>query len=43
VLAEELAAGTHKLTSFRRETPSSIADSQRDPLQEQPFTAAVTL
>jgi len=43
VLAAELAAGNHKLTSFRRETPSSIAEEQRDPLQEQPFTAAVTL
>jgi len=31
VLAEELSAGNHKLTSFRRETPSAIADVQRDP------------
>ena len=31
VLAEELAAGHHKLTSFRRETPSAIADADREP------------
>jgi len=31
VLAGELSAGNHKLTSFRRETPSAIADVQRDP------------
>jgi S-adenosylmethionine decarboxylase len=31
VLAAELSAGNHKLTSFRRETPSAIADLQRDP------------
>ena len=31
VLAEELSAGNHKLTSFRLETPSAIADVQRDP------------
>ena len=43
VLAEELAANDHKLTSFRRETPSAIAGSLRDPLRDQAFTAAVTL
>lgn len=43
VLAAELSANDHKLTSFRRETPPSIAESPRDPLQEQGFTAAVTL
>ena len=31
VLAAELAAGSHKLTSFRRETPAAIADSEREP------------
>jgi hypothetical protein len=31
VLAEQLSAGNHKLTSFRRETPSAIADVPRDP------------
>jgi S-adenosylmethionine decarboxylase len=31
VLADELGAASHKLTSFRRETPGSIADSERDP------------
>jgi S-adenosylmethionine decarboxylase len=31
VLAEELAATSQKLTSFRRETPSAIADSEREP------------
>jgi len=43
VLAAELSANDHKLTSFRRETPPSIAESPRDPLQEHGFTAAVTL
>ena len=43
VLAAELSANDHKLTSFRRETPPSIAESPRDPLKEQGFTAAVTL
>ena len=42
-VADVLGPGTHKLTSFRRETPSCIADSQREPLQEQPFSAAVTV
>ena len=37
VLAEELSAGNHKLTSFRRETPSAIADVQRDPSLESIF------
>jgi S-adenosylmethionine decarboxylase len=31
VLAAELAAGSHKLTSFRRETPDAIAASERQP------------
>jgi S-adenosylmethionine decarboxylase len=31
VLVEELAAADHKLTSFRRETPGSIAGSEREP------------
>ena len=31
VLAEELAATSQKLTSFRRETPSAIAASEREP------------
>ncbi|QVL52503.1 MAG: adenosylmethionine decarboxylase [Cyanobium sp. M30B3] len=31
VLAAELGAGTHKLTSFRRETPAAIAGSEREP------------
>jgi S-adenosylmethionine decarboxylase len=31
VLWEELGAGRHKLTSFRRETPEALADSQREP------------
>jgi S-adenosylmethionine decarboxylase proenzyme len=43
VLAAGLSANDHKLTSFRRETPPSIAESPRDPLQEHGFTAAVTL
>ena len=33
VLADELGATSHKLTSFRRETPSSIAGSDRAPSQ----------
>ena len=37
VLAEELSAGNHELTSFRRETPSAIADVQRDPSLESIF------
>jgi S-adenosylmethionine decarboxylase len=32
VLVSELLAAHHKLTSFRRETPSSVAESDRDPL-----------
>ena len=43
VLAAELSANDHKLTSFRRETPPSISESPRDPSQGQEFTAAVTL
>ncbi|MEB3296960.1 MAG: adenosylmethionine decarboxylase, partial [Cyanobacteriota bacterium] len=31
VLAEELRAGSHKLTSFRRETPAAITDAERLP------------
>jgi len=31
VLARELAAARHKLTSFRRETPAAIAGSEREP------------
>jgi S-adenosylmethionine decarboxylase len=31
VLIDELEAGNHKLTSFRRETPTAIADSERLP------------
>jgi S-adenosylmethionine decarboxylase len=31
VLIDELEAGDHKLTSFRRETPTAIADSERVP------------
>jgi len=31
VLAEELGSSRHKLTSFRRETPGSIAHSAREP------------
>jgi S-adenosylmethionine decarboxylase len=31
VLCEELGAGRHKLTSFRRETPVAIVESERDP------------
>ncbi len=31
VLATELGAGNQKLTSFRRETPSAIAGSDREP------------
>ncbi|MFN7228423.1 MAG: adenosylmethionine decarboxylase [Synechococcaceae cyanobacterium] len=33
ILWEELGAGHHKLTSFRRETPTSIEASPRDPLE----------
>ncbi|MCT0225387.1 adenosylmethionine decarboxylase [Synechococcus sp. CS-1328] len=32
VLCEELEARTHKLTSFRRETPECIAGADRDPI-----------
>jgi S-adenosylmethionine decarboxylase len=32
VLAAELGAASHKLTSFRRETPAAIADSEREPV-----------
>jgi S-adenosylmethionine decarboxylase len=31
VLVEELGAARHKLTSFRRETPGSIAETPREP------------
>jgi len=31
VLAAELGAASHKLTSFRRETPAAIAGSEREP------------
>ncbi len=31
VLADELRAGSHKLTSFRRETPAAITDAERLP------------
>jgi S-adenosylmethionine decarboxylase len=31
VLATELGAAEHKLTSFRRETPAAIAGSEREP------------
>jgi S-adenosylmethionine decarboxylase len=31
VLAEELRASSHKLTSFRRETPAAITDGERLP------------
>jgi S-adenosylmethionine decarboxylase len=31
VLAAELGAGRHRLTSFRRETPTAIATSERQP------------
>ncbi|MFM7674998.1 MAG: adenosylmethionine decarboxylase [Synechococcus sp.] len=32
VLCEELEAGRHKLTSFRRETPDAIAGAEREPV-----------
>ena len=32
VLAEELAATGRKLTSFRRETPSALAEAERQPV-----------
>jgi S-adenosylmethionine decarboxylase len=32
VLAAELGAGSHKLTSFRRETPAALASSERAPV-----------
>ncbi len=32
VLWEELGAGRHKLTSFRRETPEALIDSLREPI-----------
>ncbi len=32
VLSAELGAAHHKLTSFRRETPQSLADTERTPL-----------
>ena len=32
VLIEALEAGNHKLTSFRRETPTAIAEAQREPV-----------
>jgi S-adenosylmethionine decarboxylase len=31
VLAAELGAASHKLTSFRRETPAAIVGSEREP------------
>ena len=31
VLIEALEAGNHKLTSFRRETPTAIAGAEREP------------
>ena len=31
-LIEQLEAGRHKLTSFRRETPATIAGSEREPV-----------
>jgi S-adenosylmethionine decarboxylase len=31
ILWEELGAQRHKLTSFRRETPASLGDSEREP------------
>ncbi|MFN9693672.1 MAG: adenosylmethionine decarboxylase [Synechococcaceae cyanobacterium] len=31
VLRDELGAGRHKLTSFRRETPVALLESERDP------------
>ena len=42
VLVDELLADTHKLTSFRRETPSCIHSNLREPLHGQPFTAALS-
>ncbi|MCU0530317.1 MAG: adenosylmethionine decarboxylase, partial [Cyanobium sp. Prado107] len=36
VLAAELGAGRHRLTSFRRETPTAIATSERQPSERQP-------
>ncbi|MFQ6538158.1 MULTISPECIES: adenosylmethionine decarboxylase [Aphanothece] len=36
VLADELAAAHHKLTSFRRETPTAIAGVERQPSHEAP-------
>ncbi|MCP9809418.1 adenosylmethionine decarboxylase [Cyanobium sp. HWJ4-Hawea] len=41
VLAERLDAGNHKLTSFRRETPSAIADTPREPELEPHWLASV--
>ncbi len=32
VLWEELAAGSHKLTSFRRETPEALGEAGREPM-----------
>jgi S-adenosylmethionine decarboxylase len=32
VLSEELDAGSYKLKSFRRETPSSVAGADRQPV-----------
>jgi S-adenosylmethionine decarboxylase len=42
VLAAELGAGRHRLTSFRRTTPSAIASADRQPAghQHQPARAA---
>jgi len=31
ILWEQLAAGSHRLTSFRRQTPECVADSEREP------------
>jgi len=36
VVAAELGARDHKLTSFRRETPSAIAESEREPAVSVP-------
>jgi S-adenosylmethionine decarboxylase len=33
VLAAELGAGRHRLTSFRRETPTAVATSERQPAE----------
>jgi S-adenosylmethionine decarboxylase len=43
VLVDELLADTHKLTSFRRETPSCLPSTLRQPLPSEPFAAALSL